>query len=171
MRDRLELPRLSLAERDRRWAAARSEMDKRGLDCLVLWGWPAMWDFCTANARYLCPVGGNSEHNVLVFPRNGDPTCFVLMPTFLEGWRAAQDWVAHIRARHPVLWRRHPCPALHRGLLCRCAHRRAWPYRWSYWHRWARRTSRSGRLAAAQRLRAYGCTDAEGGVDQSRRHA
>ena len=99
MRDRLELPRLSLAERDRRWAAVRKEMDKRGLDCLVLWGWPAMWDFCIANARYLCPVGGNSEHNVLVFPRNGDPTCFVLMPTFLEGWRAAQDWVADIRAR------------------------------------------------------------------------
>ena len=60
MRDRLELPRLSLAERDRRWAAVRKEMDKRGLDCLVLWGWPAMWDFCIANARYLCPVGGNS---------------------------------------------------------------------------------------------------------------
>ena len=99
MRDRLELPRLSLAERDRRWAAVRKEMDKRGLDCLVLWGWPAMWDFCIANARYLCPVGGNSEHNVLVFPKNGDPTCFVLMPTFLEGWRAAQDWVADIRAR------------------------------------------------------------------------
>jgi Xaa-Pro dipeptidase len=99
MRDRLELPRLSLAERDRRWAAVRKEMDKRGLDCLVLWGWPAMWDFCIANARYLCPVGGNSEHNVLVFPKNGDPTCFVLMPTFLEGWRAAQDWVSDIRAR------------------------------------------------------------------------
>ena len=74
-------------------------MDARQLDCLVLWGWPAMWDFCTANARYLCPVGGNSELNVLVFPKNGDPTCFVLMPTFLDGWRAAQDWVTDIRAR------------------------------------------------------------------------
>ena len=99
MRDQLELPRLSLAERDRRWAATRREMDARGLDCLVLWGWPAMWDFCTANARYLCPVGGNAEFNVLVFPREGDPTCFVLMPTFLDGWRAAQDWVGDIRAR------------------------------------------------------------------------
>jgi Xaa-Pro dipeptidase len=99
MRNRLELPRLSLAERDRRWDVTRREMDARGLDCLVLWGWPAMWDFCTANARYLCPVGGNSEHNVLVFPRHGDPTCFILMPTFIEGWRAAQDWVGDIRAR------------------------------------------------------------------------
>ena len=99
MRDRLELPRLSLAERDRRWALVRAEMAKRNLDSLILWGWPAMWDFCTANARYLCPVGGNAEFNVLVFPRQGDPTCFVLMPTFLEGWRKSQDWVADIRAR------------------------------------------------------------------------
>lgn len=99
MREVLELPRLSLAERDRRWSATRQQMEARGLDCLVLWGWPAMWDFCTANARYLCPVGGNAEHNVLVFPRHGDPTCFIFMPTFIEGWRATQDWVSDIRAR------------------------------------------------------------------------
>ena len=99
MRDVLELPRLSLRERDRRWAAVRNDMAARDLDCLVLWGWPLMWDFCIANARYLCPVGGNAEFNVLVFPREGDPTCFVLMPTFLEGWRSAQDWVGDIRAR------------------------------------------------------------------------
>jgi Xaa-Pro aminopeptidase len=99
MRDRLELPRLSLAERDRRWATTRRAMEERGLDVLVLWGWPAMWDFCTANARYLCPVGGNSEHNILVFPRRGDPTCFVLMPTFVEGWKASQDWVGDVRPR------------------------------------------------------------------------
>src|ERR1700722_7323335 len=99
MRDKLELPRLSLAERDRRWAVRRKQMEARGLDCLVLWGWPAIWDFCTANARYLCPVGGNAEFTVLVFPRNSDPTCFVMMPTFIEGWRASQDWVTDIRAR------------------------------------------------------------------------
>ena len=99
MRNVLELPRLSLRERDRRWAAVRADMAARDLDCLVLWGWPLMWDFCIANARYLCPVGGNAEFNVLVFPRDGDPTCFVLMPTFLEGWRSAQDWVGDIRAR------------------------------------------------------------------------
>ena len=99
MRQRYELPRLSIKERDRRWEATRKEMDARGLDCLILWGWPAMWDFCTANARYLCPVGGNAEHNILVFPREGDPTCFVFMPTFIEGWRASQDWVSDIRPR------------------------------------------------------------------------
>ena len=99
MRDQLELPRLSLAERDRRWTLTRAQMRARGIDCLVLWGWPAMWDFCTANARYLCPIGGNAENNTLIFPLHGEPTSFVFMPTFVEYWRRAQDWVDDVRAR------------------------------------------------------------------------
>jgi Xaa-Pro aminopeptidase len=99
MRDTLELPRLSLKERDRRWAATREAMKARGIDCLVLWGWPAVWDFCTANARYLSPIGGNAEFNVLVFPLDGDPTSFVMMPTFVSGWLAAQDWVTDVRPK------------------------------------------------------------------------
>ena len=99
MRDTLELPRLSLAERDRRWDQTRAAMAERGLDCLVLWGWPAIWDFCTANARYLSPIGGNAEFNILVFPLDGDPTSFVMMPTFVKGWQAAQDWVPDVRPK------------------------------------------------------------------------
>jgi len=105
MRSTLELPRLSLAERDRRWAAVRKQMAARGLDAFVLWGWPTMWDFYTANARYLAPIGGNAEFNVLVFPADGEPTSIVQMPTFLEGWRAAQDWVADVRPRRVELGR------------------------------------------------------------------
>ena len=74
-------------------------MAARGLDAIVLWGWPLMWDFYTANARYLCPIGGNAECNVLVFPASGEPTAIIQMPTFVEGWRAAQDWVTDIRVR------------------------------------------------------------------------
>jgi Xaa-Pro aminopeptidase len=99
MAQTLQLPRLSLLERDRRWAAVRAAMRERGLDAIVLWGWPTMWDFCTANARYVCPVGGNAEYNVTLFPAAGDPTCYVLMPTFVDGWKDAQDWVADVRAR------------------------------------------------------------------------
>jgi Xaa-Pro dipeptidase len=99
MRERLELPRLSLKERDRRWRLARTAMEARGLDCLVLWGWPAIWDFCTANARYLSPIGGNAEFNVLVFPLRGEPTSYVMMPTFVPGWLAAQDWVKDVRPK------------------------------------------------------------------------
>ena len=58
-----------------------------------------MWDFYTANARYLCPIGGNAEFNVLVFPASGEPTAIIQMPTFVEGWRSAQDWVADMRPR------------------------------------------------------------------------
>src|SRR6202048_420997 len=99
MRSTLELPRLSLAERDRRYAAVRKEMAGRGLDALLLWGWPMMWDFYTANARYLSPIGGNAEFNVLIFPALGEPTSIIHMPTFLEGWSAAQNWVSDIRPR------------------------------------------------------------------------
>ena len=45
MRKLVEYPTPSLSERDRRWAAVRKEMDARGLDGLILCGWPAMWDF------------------------------------------------------------------------------------------------------------------------------
>jgi Xaa-Pro aminopeptidase len=99
MRSTLELPRLSLAERDRRYAAVRKQMAARGLDAIVLWGWPMMWDFYTANARYLSPIGGNAEYNVLIFPAVGEPTSIIHMPTFLDGWHAAQDWVKDIRPR------------------------------------------------------------------------
>ena len=51
MRKLTEYPTLSLKERDRRWVNVRAEMAKRGLDCLVLCGWPAMWDFNIANAH------------------------------------------------------------------------------------------------------------------------
>ena len=114
-------------------------MEERDLDCLVLWGWPLMWDFCIANARYLCPVGGNAEFNVLVFPREGEPTCFVQMPTFVEAGGGAG------------LGRRHPSAQRHLGgqrrrppqeLKLDAAHR----------HGRARRPARSRRLAAAQRL-------------------
>jgi Xaa-Pro dipeptidase len=74
-------------------------MAVRELDAIVLWGWPLMWDFYTANSRYLCPIGGNAEFNVLVFPGSGEPTSIVQMPTFLEGWRSVQDWVKDIRPR------------------------------------------------------------------------
>ena len=99
MRKLVEYPTPSLQERDRRWAAVRKEMAARGLDCLVLCGWPAMWDFNIANARYLCPIGGNAEFNVLVFPAAGEPTSFIYSPVFTNYWRGAQEWVADVRPK------------------------------------------------------------------------
>lgn len=99
MRDKLELPRLSLQERDRRWLTIREEMRREGLDCLLLCGFPGQWDFTIANARFLSPIGGNAAFNFLVFPLEGEPTSFISMPTFLEYWKRAQDWVTDIRPR------------------------------------------------------------------------
>ena len=99
MRSTYEVVRLSLGERDRRWKLVRDAMRRQQLDALVLCGWPLQWDFCTANARYLCPVGGNAEFNILVFPLEGDPTCFVSQATMLGYWRIFQDWVPDVRVR------------------------------------------------------------------------
>jgi Xaa-Pro aminopeptidase len=99
MRSVLEVPKLSHRERERRWSAVRHAMASRGLDCLVLCGWPLMWDFHIANARYLCPIGGNSSQNLLVFPIDRDPTCFVFSSVGLDYWRTVQDWVDDIRPR------------------------------------------------------------------------
>ena len=99
MRDRLEIPRLSLKERDRRWAMVREEMRRQNLDCLVLCGLPCEWDSKIADARYLSPVAGNAEFNFLVFPLQGEPTQLTPMLTFLEYWAMAQDWVKDIRQK------------------------------------------------------------------------
>jgi Xaa-Pro dipeptidase len=58
-----------------------------------------MWDFNIANARYLCPIGGNAEFNVLVFPRAGEPTSFIYSPVFTDYWRGAQSWVSDVRPK------------------------------------------------------------------------
>ena len=99
MRQTLELPRLSLQERDRRWALIRERMREQNLDCLLLFGIPTMWDFTTANARFVTHIGGNAAYNITIFPLDNEPTVFIQMPTFTEYWKRAQDWVKDIRAR------------------------------------------------------------------------
>jgi Xaa-Pro aminopeptidase len=102
MRNRLELPRLSLKERDRRWAEVRKVMKEKDLDCLLLCGVPSNWDSTVANARFVSQIGGNAAFNFVVFPLEEEPTCFILMPTFLEYWKRSQDWVKDIRARKGI---------------------------------------------------------------------
>ena len=142
MRERLELPRLSLAERDRRWSVTREAMRARGIDCLVLWGWPAMWDFATANARYLCPIGGNAENNTLIFPlrRRAD---LVRVHADLHRVLEAGAGLGRRRARPPRLVGGHGGDAA-QGDGAGARHHR---------HGWHRRSARSGRLGALQRRR------------------
>jgi Xaa-Pro dipeptidase len=99
MRRNLELPGFSLKERDKRWTDVRKVMKENNLDCLLLVGFPSNWDFTVANARFVSEIGGNAEFNFTVFPLEGEPTCFIYQPTFVEYWKRAQDWVRDIRPR------------------------------------------------------------------------
>ena len=80
-------------------------MAARGLDAIVLWGWPMMWDFYTANARYLSPIGGNAEFNVLVFPRGGRADLVHPDADVPGRLGSAQNWVSDIRAAQQDLGR------------------------------------------------------------------
>lgn len=105
MRRTLELPRFSLEERDNRWSKVRRAMKENNLDCLVLCGIPYKWDYGVANARFLSQIGGNAAFNFMVFPLEDEPTCFVLMPTFVGYWLRTQDWVTDIRPKKRKLGR------------------------------------------------------------------
>ncbi|MGH7088117.1 MAG: hypothetical protein ACREFQ_04390, partial [Stellaceae bacterium] len=48
-----EFNHLSDAERDRRWSRIRAEMEKRGVDCLLLNGNSGRWNEMNANIRYV----------------------------------------------------------------------------------------------------------------------
>lgn len=97
----LELPRLSLKERDRRWKKIRDDMRTEGLDCLIIWGSNAMQDNQMANVRYVTGIGGGGEQSFVIFPLEGEPTCFVWGTTKLGWWPKAQNWITDIRPRHP----------------------------------------------------------------------
>jgi len=68
----LDVPVLSLEERDRRWAALREKMFLRRLDCLVVVGTDLASSTGIANVRYLTQIGPTLDAYV-VFPLVGDP--------------------------------------------------------------------------------------------------
>jgi Xaa-Pro aminopeptidase len=92
---------LSLAERDRRWAAVRAAMAERGLDALIIRGTSLKWDGGTANIRYLSQIGGNGEEAMMVFPAAGEPIVLVWAPSQRNWWAQAQDWVKEFRQGSP----------------------------------------------------------------------
>ena len=78
---------LSLAERDRRWAAIRSAMAERGLGALIIRCISSKWDSGTANVRYVSQIGGNGEEAIVVFPmtaigrRSAGSQCSIVFST------------------------------------------------------------------------------------------
>jgi Xaa-Pro aminopeptidase len=102
MAAKLDLPRLSLAERDQRWARVRKAMAERQLSCIVSPPNTGHWELFQADTRYLTGIGGNCSETASVFPIEGDATAVVLnRPEF---WGAAQDWVTDIRTPAHHMW-------------------------------------------------------------------
>ena len=100
----VSLPRLSLAERDRRYAAVRAAMAENGLDCILAPENTGEWDACQPDVRYLTTIGGGGTAAAAVFPAEGEPVAIVREPRRVEFWRAAQNWVSDIRATREGRW-------------------------------------------------------------------
>ncbi len=87
-----EVPRLSLAERDRRWAGLSEEMALRELDGLLLFSGGD--GTSSANLRYLTDV---AAAGVGFFPFQGEPVIYGGLPHTSVYHQGSQDWVKRFR--------------------------------------------------------------------------
>jgi Xaa-Pro aminopeptidase len=93
------VPRLSLEERNRRWAAVRKEMASQGLNCLLMVGNDRFWGLGMTNVRYLTHIGSQMAA-FAVFHAEGDPVVWSGPPhmnTPTSIYCHTQDWVKDIR--------------------------------------------------------------------------
>ena len=95
--EKLDVPRFSLAERDRRWRLVRQLMAEEGLDVIVTAVNTGHWDHFQANTRYLTGVGGNCGEAAAVFPLEGEVTAIAMAIPPIHYWLAFQDWVTDVR--------------------------------------------------------------------------
>ncbi len=87
------MPMLTKDERDRRWQKVRALMEKRDLECIIVWGSLGCHSNLSANLRYL----SNTAHEgYLIFPLKGEPTLFTFM-----GRKLHMSWVVDQRCGHP----------------------------------------------------------------------
>jgi Xaa-Pro aminopeptidase len=91
----LAIPRLSLAERDRRYRAVRARMAAENLDVLILPASTSRWEQTMADSRYLTTIGGFGTETLTIFPRDGEVTAYVFNRA--EFWLQAQGWVTDVR--------------------------------------------------------------------------
>lgn len=88
-------PRFSIAERDRRWAAARALMRKENLDVIVTPQNSGHSADYQANTRYLTHCGGGEPDLAAVFPIEDQVT--VIATSAGPRWPTVQDWVTDVR--------------------------------------------------------------------------
>lgn len=93
----VDVPRFSLAERDRRWGRVRAAMRREGVDAIFVPPNTGLWDHFQANVRYLTGIGGNCSQAAAVFPLEGAVTTITSPDVDKDFWLARQDWVTDIR--------------------------------------------------------------------------
>ena len=92
-----DVPRFSLAERDRRWARVRELMRQERLDAIFVPPNTGLWDQFQSNVRYLTGIGGNCAQAAAIIPLEGDVTAVTSPDVDARYWRARQDWVEDVR--------------------------------------------------------------------------
>ena len=95
--DKPIIPTFSLAERDRRWAAVRAEMNKASFDAVIGLPNQGHWDQFGADIRYLTQIGGFQTEVAAVFALEAEPTAIVRGANEIEWWGLAQDWIKDLR--------------------------------------------------------------------------
>jgi Xaa-Pro aminopeptidase len=92
-------PRLSRAERDRRWDGLRKRMLFSGVDCLIILGTDMYWDMGLANLRYVTGIGQKMGTSALFF-LDSEPVVYNAVPHMSRPFHAQhtlQDWISDIR--------------------------------------------------------------------------
>ena len=91
-----QVPWLSLAERDRRWACLRTLMDRDGFDVIVTPPHTGHHDHFQANSRYVTGVGGGSAE----VRASSRARARLRRSWAWRGceWRGLQDWVTDLRS-------------------------------------------------------------------------
>lgn len=95
----LDVPRFSLAERDRRWGRVRRLMERDDIDVIVAPSNTGGRDGLQANVRYLTGMGVNSCPVAAIFPKEGDVTALTGPVPYTEYWLGFQDWVTDVRSK------------------------------------------------------------------------
>src|SRR5947199_9525621 len=91
----MQIPQLSLEERDRRYKKVRTEMARSNIDCLLLPANTGRWEQVQADSRYLTSIGGVATEVFTVFPLKGDVTAYIFNRA--GWWKQAQNWVQDVR--------------------------------------------------------------------------
>lgn len=85
-------------ERERRYAAIKAEMKKRGIDCLIITGFSGRWNMMNANVRYVSNYSDNlSTASFIVFPLEGEGTYVTQM--MVKKSLATASWIKDVRPR------------------------------------------------------------------------